>query len=301
MKPILKNITPDIAEEMLLNNTGNRALNLRHVDRLAKEIKAGRYKINGDMIRLSKNGRVLDGQHRLNAVIKSGIPIQSWVMEDMSDDIFDTIDQLQKTRSAGDTLSCLGNKNAFRLAAALILVDKYMTGRVEKSVIYSNGEIEELLVKYPEVKDSIHTNLNGKKLFMPSVMDACHYLFSRKNSLMADRFMGRLIRGNGLEEGEPEYVLREKLVSNSLSKAKLSKAYIFALVIKAWNHRRAGKTIHALRLNEREGKYGLTNSLTADKETALGQTRKRQSNFSSPNLALNKFMSRAKLFQHHKP
>jgi hypothetical protein len=249
----LKTITPALAKKLLENNIGNRALTAWHVDELVKEIKAGRWKVNGDMIRIGISGRILDGQHRLTAIIKSGMTIQTWVMEGLADDIFDTID-VGKKRSGGDTLGCLGEKNAYRLTSALILVDKYITGRVEKSLTYSNGEMEELLAKYPEVRDSIQTNVKGKKLILPSVMDACHYLFSRKDPAAANLFMERVLRGSGLEEGEPEYVLREKLVSNSLAKAKLSKAHVFALCIKAWNHSRSGKKIQHLKLNERAGK-----------------------------------------------
>jgi hypothetical protein len=253
MKAELKTITPALAKKMLENNIGNRALTAWHVDELAKEIKAGRWKINGDMIRISVSGRILDGQHRLTAIIKSGMTIQTWVMEGLADDIFDTID-VGKKRSGGDTLGCLGEKNAYRLASALIMVDKYMTGRSEKSVAYSNSEVEELLAKYPEVRDSIQTSAKGMKLLLPSIMDACHYLFSRKDPVAANLFIDRVLRGSGIEEGDPEYVLREKLVYNSLAKAKLSKAHVFALCIKAWNHARAGKKIQHLKLNEREGK-----------------------------------------------
>jgi hypothetical protein len=253
MKVELKTITPAMAEKMLKMNIGNRALTIWHVDELVKEMLAGRWKVNGDMIRISITGRILDGQHRLAAIVKSKMTIQTWVMESLADDIFDTID-VGKKRSQGDTLGCRGEKNAYRLSSALILVDKYMTGRVEKNLSYSNGEVEELLEKYPEVRDSIQTGAKGKKLILPSVMDACHYLFSRKDPAMANLFMERVLRGSGLEEGDPEYVLREKLVSNSLAKAKLSKAHVFALCIKAWNHSRTGKKIQHLKLNERAGK-----------------------------------------------
>jgi len=253
MKSELKTITPSVAKMLLENNIGNRAINAIHVDELAKEMKSGRWKINGDTIRIGATGRLLDGQHRLSAVVKTGITIQSWVIEGLPDDIFDTID-LVKRRSGGDTLGCLGEINAYRLNSALILVDKYMTGRVEKSLCYSNSEVKELLSKYPEVRNSINSKVKGKKLILPSVMDACHYLFSQKDVVLAELFLERVLRGSGLEEGEPEYVLREKLVSNFLSKAKLNKAHVFALCIKAWNHRRAGNKIQHLKLNERDGK-----------------------------------------------
>lgn len=253
MKIELTTITPELAARILEKNIGNRALTAWHVDLLAKEMRSKRWKINGDMIRIGSSGRILDGQHRLSAIIKSGMTIQTWVMEGLPDDIFDTID-VGKKRSGGDTLGCLGEKHAYRLTSALILVDKYMTGRVDRSVSYSNGEVEELLAKYPGMRESIQTNLKGKQLLPPSVVDVCHYLFSCKDRADADRFIERVLRGSGIKEGQPEYVLREKLVSNSLDKAKLSKVQVFALCIKAWNHSRAGRKIAHLKLNERDGK-----------------------------------------------
>lgn len=252
MKVELKTITPQIAKKLLENNSGNRPINAVHVEELVKEIKAGRWKVNGDMIRLSVSGRILDGQHRLTAIIKAGMTMQTWVGEGLDDDIFDTID-VGKRRSGGDTLGCLGEKNAYRLSAALILVDKYMTGRVERGATYSNGEMQELLEKYPEVRESIQS-LKGRKLILPAILDSCHYLFSRKDHAAANLFLERVLRGSGLAEGDPEYVLREKLVANSLAKAKLSKAHVFALCIKAWNHSRSGRKITHLKLTEREGK-----------------------------------------------
>lgn len=253
MKITLQKITPELAALWLENNAGNRAISIAHVDRLKKEIVSGRWKVNGDAIRISKTGRVLDGQHRLTAIVKSGMEIDSLVLYDVDDNVFDTID-IGKRRSAGDTLGCIGEKNSYRLAAALILVDKYHTGTIEKGVTYSNGEILELLEKYPDVRDYIHTVIRGVSLMPPAVIDACHYLFSRKDKTMADAFIQKLLRGSELDARDPVYVLRERLIQNSVSKAKLTKAHLFALCIRAWNHARSGNKINHLKLYEKDGK-----------------------------------------------
>ena len=166
----LTTVTPEWAEETLKKNIGNRPLNIQHVDKLAKEMTKGRWKVNGDTICLN-GSRVIDGQHRLHAVMQSGITIETLVVEGLSSDVFDTKD-VGKRRSAGDTLGVAGEQNACRLAAALILIDKYFTGRVEKSVSYSNTEMEELLLKYPESRQSIQTSMGTKGLITPSVLDA---------------------------------------------------------------------------------------------------------------------------------
>jgi len=256
MKAELKTITPEIASKMLEANSSNRPLNEANVAALVKEMKGGRWKINGDMIRFSDSNIIIDGQHRLHAVVRSGITMQSWVMDGLPSDVFDTID-VGKRRSAGDTLGCRGEKNACRMAAALIMIDKYMTGRLEKSVQYSNTEVEGLLAKYPDVRESLKITLNGKGLLLPSVFDSCHYLFSKKDPVMTEVFIERIFKGVGLHEGDPWYVLRERLLTNSIANAKLSKAFTMALCIKAWNAARQGKRITKLQLNLVDGKMGV--------------------------------------------
>jgi hypothetical protein len=249
VKAELKTITPDWAREILNEkNAGNRAMSRLHVETLAKEISKGRWKVNGDTICLNGN-RLIDGQHRLAAVVQSGIAIQSFVIEGLPSDVFDTKD-IGKRRSPGDTLGVRGEQNACRLAACLVMIDKYMTGRVDKGVTYSNTEIEELLEKYPEARNSLQTTHGKTGLLTPSVLDSCHYLFSRKNLQLADEFVQKVTHGTGLQDGEPWYVLRERLVRNSLSKAKLQKPYLMALCIKAWNFARSGKPVRYLRWRE---------------------------------------------------
>jgi hypothetical protein len=250
MKAELRTITPQWASKILAErNSGNRAMSRLHVEALAKEMRRGKWKVNGDTICVN-GARLIDGQHRLAAVVLSGVTIQSFVIEGLSSDVFDTKD-VGKRRSAGDTLGVRGEKDANRLAAMLQLIDKYMTGRSEKSVNYSNTEIEELLEKYPDARHSVQTSYKNKGLITPSVLDACHYLFSRKDPDLASEFVEKVVRGAGLEEGTPWYVLRERLVGNSLSKAKLSRTYLMALCIKAWNHARAGTVVRFLRWREK--------------------------------------------------
>jgi hypothetical protein len=249
MKSDVMTITPEWAKYVLEEkNSGNRALNRQQVERLAKDMERGKWKLNGDPIRFSEK-RLLDGQHRLSAVVLSGVTIQSVVIFGISDDVFDTIDT-GKRRSAGDTLGTLGEQNACRLAAALMLIDSYMTGRVEKPVAHNNTEISDLLAKYPDVRESIKTPRPAKGLIQPSVVDACYYLFSRKDTVLADEFVDKILRGTGLEEGTAWYVLRERLVKNSLAKARLSRPYVMALCIKAWNKARAREKVRQLRWRE---------------------------------------------------
>jgi hypothetical protein len=240
MKAELKTITPEWAAEILAEkNIGNRPMSRLHVDALAKEIKRGSWKVNGDTICINDR-RLIDGQHRLAAVVKAGMCIQSFVIEGIPCDVFDTKD-VGKRRSMGDTLGVRGEKNSTRLASALVLIDRYLSGRADIATRYTNTEIGEILQRHPEARKSIQTGITSKSLMSPSVLDACHYLFSKKDPVLADEFVEKVTRGAGLEDGSPWYLLRERLVKNSLSSAKLDRPHLMALCIKAWNAVRTGE------------------------------------------------------------
>lgn len=248
IKTELKTITPAWSEKILKNcNVRNRAVNMRHVAELAAEMKAGRWQVNGDTIRISIDNILIDGQHRLIAVVTSGITIQALVVTGLPSDVFGTID-CGKNRSPGDALGVRGEKNAYRLASVVVAVDKYMTGRADKYTDYSNTEIAELLdEKYPDIRESLQLSAKGKGIIPPSILDACHYIFKKKDPVLADEFVNKVIKGIGLDEGDPFHVLRERLLKNSVSKAKLEKSYIMALCIKAWNSARMGMKLRYLR------------------------------------------------------
>ena len=248
MKVTNKEITPAIARIMLERNTGNRLVNQEHVRTLTREMLLGRWKFNGDTICLNGD-RLIDGQHRLLAVVASGVTIETLVVEGLPSDVFDTKD-IGKKRTAADTLSVRGETQCRNLAAALVVVDRYMTGRVGKKQTYTNTEVEDLLSKHPEARRSIRLCKETKKLIPLSVLAGAHYLFAKKDESLADIFVHQLISGSGISAGQPVYVLRERLLQNSMAKARLSPDYIFAITIKAWNATRAGKPVRALKFCE---------------------------------------------------
>ena len=106
-------ITPEIASELLKRNHSNRRLSNRTVRELASAIKRGEYQLNGEAIKLDTEGNLLDGQHRLTAVVQSDRPIRSYMICGLAHEVFKTIDT-GKRRNNADTLSLKLLREAFR-------------------------------------------------------------------------------------------------------------------------------------------------------------------------------------------
>lgn len=246
----IETITPEIAKELLSRNSGNRSISDAHVNRLAKQMASGQFELNGDTIRIAEDGTVIDGQHRLYGCVKSGVSFRSFVVRGLPRKAFLTIDQ-GKRRSHGDTLSALGEKNGKDISSALKIIERYFTaGLPVGRRSFTNSDMVELLDKYPDARNCLGGVSHPKGLFPRSIAIACNYLFRIRDEDLAARFFSELVSGTNLDEDSPIYVLRERLMRNAMSKAKLKPEYIMALMVKSWNALRTGREIKSLRFRE---------------------------------------------------
>ena len=244
MKLIEETITPAKARVYLEGNNTNRPLSNKHVDYLAREINGGRWQFNSETIKFN-GSKLLDGQHRLHAVIKSGKPIRSIVARGLDEAAFHTID-MGKKRSAADTLNVMGEKSSTRIAAALAMIEAMLDGQTRTSGAVSGTKVIELLEEHPDVRDSLRAYQGPKTLVKPSVAIALHYFFAKKDRALADQFFDDLRSGAGLGIGDPVFTLREKLIANSVGSKRLRDDAIVACTIKAWNALRDGATVKRL-------------------------------------------------------
>lgn len=249
----IEQITPSVALRMLEKNSANRPRSDNHVKKLARLMLDGQWKFNGDAIRFNGD-KLIDGQHRLTAVIESGVTIESVVIENLEDGVFDTIDQGKK-RSLGDTLAVLGEPDYTNLATAITLVDAYYTGKLASNALSyraANVDAARLIREYPEARESI--KLASKKRFkgMPrNVLAAAHCIISRVPDVdvqEADEFIVRVQTGLGLTSTDAEYHLRERLLQNAASPAKLPNRHLLGLCLKAWKLKMKGKPVKSFRL-----------------------------------------------------
>jgi len=89
-------IGPIMAKDLLVGNTGNRKVRDQHVKNLARAISLGRWVKNPSPIVKTESGKLLDGQHRLHAVLMSGEPIRSAIVtvpDHAAEEIFQVLDQ----------------------------------------------------------------------------------------------------------------------------------------------------------------------------------------------------------------
>ena len=120
----LERIYPETAKEMLKCNVRNRPMKRQTID---MAINNGEWSLNGATIVFDDNGMLLDGQNRLENIVKSGKPIDTLVVRGVKSHSQFTMDSGVK-RSLGDHIAMLGYKDSSKLGQAtqrMMLYNEY--------------------------------------------------------------------------------------------------------------------------------------------------------------------------------
>lgn len=105
-----------IAEAWLGANTHNRKLSNVRVDQMVRNMKAGQWDDNGETVKFSKTGVLLDGQHRLSAIIESDTVQVLTVVAGLDDKVQRSID-IGGKRTVGQQLDLNGHHDGKALAS----------------------------------------------------------------------------------------------------------------------------------------------------------------------------------------
>ncbi len=85
MKTKLVKVTPKLAAQWLATNHSNRPVSRAFVDELSRSLRSGTFQTTHQGIAFDEQGRLRDGQHRLTAIVETGITIELLVTTGLTD------------------------------------------------------------------------------------------------------------------------------------------------------------------------------------------------------------------------
>lgn len=257
-------ITPDLAKKWLAQNTHNRNLRERVVNGYAADMRDGNWVEDGQSIKFTKGdialldnppivgGPLLDGQHRLSAIVKADVTVRMLVVSNLSDSTQETMDTGAK-RSLGDVLKLRGEERYVPLAAVLLRVYLWDVQGQRRSMKADRArpthrQLLQYLEEHPELRRSaeIGSRVRNAIPLSSSTAGLCHWLFNQVDSSDCAFFVARLIDRAGLVPGDPIYALRRVIENFAKDKGRVSEEHLTALVIKAWNFYRQGQQVQLL-------------------------------------------------------
>jgi hypothetical protein len=209
-------------------------------------------------LRFDEAGDIIDGQHRLWAVINSetsqefmfvyGISRAAQIVMDMG-----------KSRNLGDFLSMRKEVNVSRLQALITASYKWhILEKRGREIFRSNYPIaiEELLEYFDSDADTLRDSARAEHRLRsagirvsPRAMTLAWHLFQKIDYEDTSHFFDSLKTMIGQEEGSPIIALRKKfdiIATTGTSENGQSATETLAYTIKAWNAYRAGAKIQIL-------------------------------------------------------
>jgi len=226
---------PEDAEYLLEENDHNRHMQTRVVDRYKRFMKAGKWRLNGECIKISTDGILLDGQHRLEALRQLGKPVRMSLAIGVAPDTF-AINDTGKPRSSGDILSIAGYKNVNANAAALRFLLWYRDSEVFSSRIdICPDDILTAIKRWPHITYFVYPSIEFKTLMPSSIVQFFMYITQTIDSEKSYLFFQKLLTGEGLKKKSGILQLRNMLLKYKISNLSMDKRHHVACLVLAWN------------------------------------------------------------------
>lgn len=248
-RPEIVTLTPEMAVDLLEHNTLNRPLSDIHVQRIARQITQDKWKFNGDTIKIADTGDVLDGQHRLWAIIESKREVETIIVHGVHRDAFATIDTVRKMRSGGDTLA-LSGATRYRgiISSALMWLLRWQNAVLEEYRApqnkIENSDIEEAYAVHPGISRAVERAMKLRGLANPSLMGFLYYVVTNRSPDLAERMMNTLLDPASVAINDPFFRLRTYFTADHLRKKE--PLMTIALTFKAVNAANNGKAVEVL-------------------------------------------------------
>lgn len=249
----IETITPDIAEKYLEANTVNRTLRQNHVYKLSSDIKAGRWHLNGASIVFNGDGTLLDGQHRLAAIVHAGTPVDMLVVRGVSKAAMPSIDA-NISRKASDVAHLAGFTNTNVVVGAARILLNVQGGVIARSDWASTGTIMEFLRRHPHLQDSVNATYKLHIIMPVTSLAAWHYLafYVCGHEDECSRAMRVLETGIPAYVNDPIHAFRERAIKDKKDLVGGISARMRTLwtIINVWNEFRAGESRQLCRIQQ---------------------------------------------------
>ena len=208
----VETIDPERAEEYLAANRGNRNIVQAHVAALARDIRNGQWMFNAQPICFSGSGRLLNGQHRLSAVLEAEQPIEVLVLRNLPEEAFPTYDkQAKKAPALDEMFEDFGDK-ALISATAVLLWRRELRPEGEPNARPTSSEIRDVIRDHPELMRFRGFARKLVRYGRASALVYAAYRIIRGNPTLGRVFLDRLETAANLPAGHIILKLRDRMI-----------------------------------------------------------------------------------------
>lgn len=233
----LVSITPDMAKKWLaVNHQNNRAVIISRVRQYADDMTAKRWRITHQGIAFDEQGRLVDGQHRLLAIVQANIPVNMYVATGLDEGSIFAIDG-GRSRNLSNVLEITGalpkNVAARYVVARATIIHRLLYNDIRGAQI-NKTQFDAIWSKYGDdltwadahIKGSYGAGVLDRKIRSAPVVGAivvAHKVMPKQ----VEEFSDQLLSGLGVDKDDPAISLRRHLDAiQSIKVAGMSAPYV---------------------------------------------------------------------------
>ncbi len=253
IETVIETITPNQAKAYLKANTHNRVLRQDRIDLYTNEIRAGRWRVTHQGIAFDDEGTLIDGQHRLLAIIKADRPIKIQVTRGIpkSDGgLFaqDLIDVGGK-RSVADSLHLShGVHNANVVSGVANAIVQICAPSTRTSSV--GLALAVLRIYGPSIHTAIQLVGNFKPAKKSPIIATIAFAMQIDPNAVS-LFACQISRGEDIRVGDPAFCLREYMINRGLQTGRLASQFAIECVANSIYNAIHGNQIKLLKAGSR--------------------------------------------------
>lgn len=251
MRTEVRDVNPKLAAKWLTQNTGNRPIKAHHLTDLVNAMLNHKFMLIHQPVAFASDGRLLDGQHRLQAVVDSGMTVPMMVTFDADPDTFNVIDAGNK-RSIADGLAIRHSTPAFakvnvgasRVVAIYDRIDDRTSTTPWNQRTVLNVKLDRRTMA--DIADELFRDMNrlildvkdyNRGFRLQSNWLAALFVIRRDSAQaveLIEEFIRGFVTGESLPTGDVRLKLRDSFANNPAFKSADARMG-FGVTVKAWN------------------------------------------------------------------
>lgn len=251
----LVDVTPALAKEWLTRNQGNRRQRDNVISAYVRDINADAWMVTGETVKFDWHGRLIDGQHRLEACIRSGKTISTFVVWGLDPEVQLVLD-VNARRTAADALRFAGvDVQAKDIASIARVHSAYKSGVLKtaldpmSNLSMTNNEVIEWHQRNPDVE---HAAAFASKIARgigstPAGLGAAVLELLRIDAEATIQFLSSAAELRTDGAGDPRKAMLDAFANIRRDRRAPSAAETLNIVFRAWNARHQAKQLRIIR------------------------------------------------------
>lgn len=246
-----------MAHQWLRHQNANRKLRPGRVSEFARDMLKRNWRVTGEALKFDPEGSLLDGQHRLAAVLEAAevepdISVLMLVVRGVPREAQDVMDTNSR-RTGADQFKIKGYANYAALAAATkwsIVWERGALYADRDSRTVTHSDQLEFVQANPRLEEI--TALAAPKykfIYMPlGFIITSWWVLDRIDDDQAQWFFDRLADGVNLPDLHPILALKNSLITLRMQKSNMPADVYMSMVMRTWNAVREGKTMQKMQI-----------------------------------------------------